>query len=80
MVRYPMNTRVKIQSRLDVLEELMRVNDIEGMQQLLPSISKFYSVLSEEEREYLQAARLRVSEGLSLSQQSGFKILPKLDF
>ena len=61
-----MSLREKSQLRLDELEELMNANDIEGMQQLLPSISKFYSVLSEEEREYVQAARIRILEGESL--------------
>ena len=61
-----MNIREKIASRLDELEKLMNAKDIEGIQRLLPSISKFYSMLSEEEREYIQAARIRISERVSL--------------
>jgi hypothetical protein len=61
-----MNIREKIQYRFDELESLMRVNDIDAVERLLPSISKFYSILSEEEREYIQAARIRISERVSL--------------
>jgi hypothetical protein len=61
-----MNIREKIASRLDELEKLMNAKDIEGIQRLLPTISKFYSILSEEEREYIQAARIRISERVSL--------------
>ena len=53
-----------IESRFIQLEKLMNSDDIIGIQELLPSLSKFFSALSEEQREYLLAARLRVSEQL----------------
>ena len=57
-----MNTvRKKIEERLDDLEHHMDNNihleDRELVEQLIQSISKFWSVLEEGDREYIEAAR-----------------------
>jgi len=62
-----MNTiRAKIEARLDALEESLQRQDhladpVTALE-LIGSISKFYSVLTEEQRDFIQAARWAVSE------------------
>ena len=63
-----MNTiRAKIEARLDALEEsLLRqdhlAEDPVAVLEILASVSKFYSALSEEQRDFIQAARWAISE------------------
>ncbi|NBT48440.1 MAG: hypothetical protein EBT07_11625 [Actinobacteria bacterium] len=63
-----MNTiRAKIEARLDALEHaLLRqdhlVEDSVAVLEILASVSKFYSALSEEQRDFIQAARWAISE------------------
>jgi murein L,D-transpeptidase YafK len=53
--------RKKIEERLNELEDLLDNNihleDREMVEQLIQSISKFWSVLEEGDRDYLEAAR-----------------------
>ena len=60
-----MNTlRKKIEERLDELQDLLDNNihleDRELVEELIQSISKFWSVLEEGDRDYLEAARYAV--------------------
>jgi hypothetical protein len=63
-----MNTiRAKIEARLDALEESLQrqdhlAEDPDAVLEILASVSKFYSALSEEQRDFIQAARWAISE------------------
>ena len=63
-----MNTiRAKIEARLDALEEALQrqdhlAEDPVTVLELIGSISKFYSLLTEEQRDFIQAARWAISE------------------
>ena len=54
----------KIEARLDELEALMKTRNYAEAEELLPSIAKFTSVLTEEQRDFLGAARLAIAENL----------------
>ena len=56
--------REKIEARLDELEALMKARNYAGAAELLPSITKFASVLTEEQRDCIGAARLAIAENL----------------
>lgn len=62
-----MNTiREKIEARLDALEESLQRQDnladpVTALE-LIRSIKKFYSVLTEEQKDFIQCARWAVSE------------------
>lgn len=60
------NLRDKINSRMDALEEQMNKNvhlkDANLVSEMIYSVSKFWSALSEEDREYVQAARWALEE------------------
>lgn len=56
--------REKINARLDELEALMRARNYAEAEELLPSITKFMSVLTEEQRDFIGAARLAIVENL----------------
>jgi len=58
--------KLKIFKRMDELQEMMESNrhleDPDGVQEHLYSVSKFWSVLSEEDRDYIQCAQHSVEE------------------
>ncbi len=54
----------KIEARLDELEALMKDGKYPEAGELLLSITKFMSVLTEEQRDFLGAARLAIAENL----------------
>ena len=54
--------REKIEARLDELEALMKARNYAEAEELLPSITKFASVLTEEQRDFLGAARLALKQ------------------
>lgn len=61
-----MNLRQKIDARLDELQEMME-NDLhliypDKVMDLTQRISPFWSVLSEEDREYVQCAQYAIEE------------------
>jgi hypothetical protein len=56
--------REKIEARLDELEALMKARNYAEADELLPSITKFISVLTEEQRDFIGAARLVIAENL----------------
>jgi hypothetical protein len=56
--------REKIEARLDELEALMEARNYAQAEEMLSSIAKFASVLTEEQRDFLGAARLAIAENL----------------
>ncbi len=56
--------REKIEARLDELEALMKAGNYAEADELLPSITKFISVLTEEQRDFIGAARLTIADNL----------------
>jgi hypothetical protein len=60
------NLRFKINTRMDELEYMMNENlhlsNPEEVIEKLANVSKFWSVLDEEDRDYIQAARWALDE------------------
>lgn len=56
-----MNLKDKIQERLTnlqiILESNRHLQEVESTEELIDSISKFWSILDENDKEYIQAAR-----------------------
>ena len=61
-----MNLREKIQERLDELQRMMEtqshLDNLELVTERLESVTKFWTALSEEERELVLSARFAVTE------------------
>lgn len=61
--------RQKIKSRLDYIQELMESNyhleHTDEVYDLTLEVSKFWSVLSENDREYIQCAQDAIESGIS---------------
>ena len=61
-----MSINVKIGERLDLLQKMLENNDHINNQsealEMISNISKFWSVLSEEDRDYIQAAQHAIDE------------------
>jgi hypothetical protein len=61
--------RQKIKSRLDYIQELMESNyhleHADEVYDLTLEVSKFWSILSEEDREYIQVAQDAIENGIS---------------
>lgn len=66
-----MSIRSRISTRLDDLEHRLKSDDhlkldgVGSVELLISSISKFWSVLTEEERDFVAAARFAVEEQVS---------------
>ena len=62
-----MTFKDKIQKRLDILQFMMENNihlsDPNGCMEYTLTISKFWSVLSEEDRDYIQGCQSSIEEG-----------------
>ena len=56
--------RQKIETRLDELEALMKAKNYAEAEELISSIAKFMSVLTEEQRDFIGAAKLAIAENL----------------
>lgn len=58
--------RQRIEERLNLLESMLsaqkHLSDPDDVLEMIASVSKFYSVLTEEQREYIQAVRFAVEE------------------
>jgi hypothetical protein len=63
-----LNIREKIAERLDSLQLMMEsqehLRNPELVTEKLEAISKFWSALSEEEREYISSVRIALNEGI----------------
>lgn len=57
-----MGVRDKIKERMDEIQKMMETDSREGIQEKIDSVTKFWSVLSEEDRDYLNAVRYAVEE------------------
>ena len=61
--------KLKIEKRIQVLEDMMLQNihldDTEFVKEHISEITKFWSILSEEDQEYCQVARHACDEGWS---------------
>ncbi len=68
-----MKTRERIQTRLDELTQLLEtqshIHAPELVTEKLESVAKFWSVLSETEREYIASVRFALKEGLEWKSQ-----------
>ena len=62
--------RQKIEARLDDLEALMKARNYAQAEELIPSIAKFTSVLTEEQRDFVGAARLAIADNLDWTPYS----------
>tara|TARA_B100000965_G_scaffold393269_1_gene403884 strand:+ start:5033 stop:5182 length:150 start_codon:yes stop_codon:yes gene_type:complete len=47
---------------MDELQHFFELGDYETCEQIIPTISKFYRVLSDDDREYLQMVQSEVAE------------------
>jgi hypothetical protein len=56
--------REKIEARFDELEALMKARNYAEAEELIPSIAKFTSVLTEEQRDFLGSAKVAIAENL----------------
>ena len=58
--------RQRIEARLNLLESMLtsqrHISDPDAAYQTIDSVSKFYSVLTEEQREFVHAARWAIEE------------------
>jgi len=67
-----LNIRERIQIRLDEISKLLEtqshIHAPELVTEKLESVSKFWSALSEEEREYIASVRLAIKRGLEWKQ------------
>ena len=66
-----MNVRMKIQTRLDALEAQLKAGEhlrsAEGVIAVLTtiaSVSKFWRVMTDEERDFVNAAKVAVEDGI----------------
>lgn len=66
-----MNVRMKIQTRLDTLEAQLKAGEhlrsAEGVIAVLTtiaSVSKFWRVMTDEERDFVNAAKVAVEDGI----------------
>ena len=59
--------REKIEARLDELEALMKARNYAEAEELIPSIAKFTSVLTEEQRDLLGSAKYAIAENMDWS-------------
>ena len=61
--------RQKIETRFDELEALMKARNYADAEELIPSIAKFTSVLTEEQRDFLQCVKIAIAENLDWTHQ-----------
>jgi len=69
-----MNLKDKINIRMDELEHMMDSNhhlkDAEAVSNHISSISKFWSVLSEEDRDYIHGARYAIENKVTWNENT----------
>ena len=52
----------RIKERMDELQHFFELGDYETCNQLIPTVSKFYRALTDEDKEYLQIVQGEVAE------------------
>ena len=57
-----MSLEEKIKERMDTLQHFFELKDYETCAGIIPTISKFYRALSDDDREYLQIVQGEVTE------------------
>lgn len=66
MTSHSDNLRDKINTRMDQIQEMMESNvhlsDPDKVEAVISSVSKFWSVLSEEDRDYIHGARFAIEK------------------
>ena len=60
----PKDLKTRIQQRLDRLEQYMKENKRDEATALIPEISKFWSVLSEGDKDFIQCVRIALKDNL----------------
>ncbi|MBC8310383.1 MAG: hypothetical protein H8E83_07715 [Planctomycetes bacterium] len=63
-VEEPKDLKDRIQHRLDRLETFMKENKRDEATLLEPEISKFWSILSEEDKDFIQCVRIALEDDL----------------
>ncbi len=63
-----MTVRQKIESRLDEVEKMMKdqahLEDPDGVMVVVESVSKFWAVLSEDERDFINSVRYAIEDAV----------------
>lgn len=59
-----MGIREKIKERMDEIQRMMESGNREGIQEKIDDVAKFWSALSEEDRDYINSVRVAVEENL----------------
>jgi hypothetical protein len=54
----------KIKERMDMIKIKMESNQREGIEEIILNVAKYWPLLSENDREYIQAVRYAVDERL----------------
>ena len=57
------SVREKILERMDTLQHFFELEDYETCREILPTVSKFFSALTDEDKEYIQVVQSVVNEG-----------------
>ena len=57
------SVREKILERMDTLQHFFELEDYETCREILPSVSKFFSALTDDDKEYIQVVQSVVNEG-----------------
>jgi putative sterol carrier protein len=63
-IQEPKDLKTRIQQRLDRLEQYMKENKRKEATDLIPEISKFWSVLSEGDKDFIQCVRVALEDNL----------------
>ena len=59
-----MGIREKIKERMDEIQRTIESDNREGIQEKIDDVAKFWSALSEEDRDYINSVRVSVDENL----------------
>ena len=54
----------RVTERMDELQHFFELGDYETCEQIIPTISKFFRILSDDDKEYLQMVQSEVAEYL----------------
>ena len=57
-----MTVREKILERMDTLQHFFELEDYDTCREILPTVNKFFSALSDEDKEYIQVVQEVINE------------------